>query len=148
MCSPQCWKGAVRFLAYSPDFNLVFDRKFLRKMLFCHFETVQHEIEIGNFVNAVLLDLSKAFDSLSRQFLRKNLQALHFSPSAMHIVENFLTDRLQQVSVIGELKQGVRQGKVKESFFNQFLCESSSRTYERNCSIITVCWRLFNFLKW
>ena len=30
-------------------------------------EPIQHEIEIGNMVHAVLLDLSKAFDSLSHQ---------------------------------------------------------------------------------
>ena len=42
-------------------------------------ETIQHEIAIGNIVHAVLLDLSKTFDSLSHQILLKKHQSLHFS---------------------------------------------------------------------
>ena len=57
--------------------------------ILCFIETIQHEIEIGNIVHAVLLDLSKSFDSLSHQILRKKLQSLHFSPSAIQIVESF-----------------------------------------------------------
>ena len=74
-------------------------------------ETIQYEIEMGNFVHSVLLDLSKAFDSLSHQVLLKKLQTLQFLPSALQIVESFLTGRLQQVFVNGvhsewvELKQ-------------------------------------------
>ena len=52
-------------------------------------ETIQHEIEIGDIVHAVLLDLSKAFHSLSHQILLKKLESLHFSPSATQIVESF-----------------------------------------------------------
>ena len=91
-------------------------------------ETIQHEIEIGNIVHAVLLDLSKAFDSLSHQILLKKLESLHFSPSATQIVESFLTGRLQQVSVNGvlsewiELKQSVPQGTVVGPlFFNLYV---------------------------
>ena len=92
-------------------------------------ETIQHEIEIGNIVHAVLLDLSKAFDSLSHQILLKKLESLHFSPSsATQIVESFLTGRLQQVSLNGvlsewiELKQGVPQGTVAGPlFFNLYV---------------------------
>ena len=112
-------------------------------------DTIQHEIEIGKIVNAVLYNLSKAFDSLSHQMLLKKLHSLHFSPSAMHIVESFLTGQLQKVSASGvlseriELKQGVPQGKVEGPFF-QLVCEWFARTYERICSNSTVCWRLFN----
>ena len=86
-------------------------------------ETIQHEIDIGRIVHAVLLDLSKAFDSLSHQILLKKLQSLHFSPSAIQIVEFFKTGRLQQVSVNNvqsewvELKQGVPQGTVEGPLF-------------------------------
>ena len=93
-------------------------------------ETIQHEIEIRNIVNAVLLDLSKAFDSLSHQILLKKLQSLQFSPSATQIVESFLTGRLQQVILNGvlsewiELTQGVPQGTViGPLFFNLYVNE-------------------------
>ena len=87
-------------------------------------ETILHAIEIGNFVQAVQLDPSKAFDSLSHPDLLKKLQSLPFSHSAIQIVENFLTGRLQQVSVLGvlseriELKQGVPYGTVIGPFFS------------------------------
>ena len=91
-------------------------------------ETIQHEIEIRNIVHAVLLDLFKAFDSLSHQVLLKKLESLHFSPSATKIVESFLTGRLQQVSVNGvlsewiELKQDVPEGTVVGPlFFNLYV---------------------------
>ena len=79
-------------------------------------------------VHAVLLVISKAFDSVSHQILLKKLQSLHFSPSAIQIVESFFSGRLQQVSVSGvqtewiELKQGVHQGTViGPLFFNLYV---------------------------
>ena len=88
-------------------------------------ETIQHEIEIGIIVHALLLNLSKACDSISHQILLKKLQSLLFSLSAIQIVECFLAARLQQVSVNSlvsewiELKQGVPQETViRLLFFN------------------------------
>ena len=96
--------------------------------ILCFIETIQYEIEIDNTVHAVLLVISKAFDSLSHQILLKKLQSLHFSPSAIQIVESFFSGRLQQVSVSGvqtewiELKQGVPQGTViGPLFFNLYV---------------------------
>ena len=86
---------------------------------FYFIETIQHEIEIGKIIHAVLFDLSKAFDSLSHPVLLKKLQSLHCLPSAMKIVESFSTGRLHQVYVKGvqsewiELKQEILQGIVK-----------------------------------
>ena len=70
-------------------------------------ETTQQEIEIGIIVHAVLLDLSKALDSLSHQIFPKKLESLQFSPSATQIVGSFLTGRLQQVSVNGVLSEWI-----------------------------------------
>ena len=107
----------------------VFRAKVLAQDAILYFiETIQYEIENGNNVHAVLLDLSKAFDSHSHQILLKRLQSIHFSPSAIQSVESFSTGRLQQLSVNGvqsewiELKQGNPKGTVKGPiFFNLYV---------------------------
>ena len=81
-------------------------------------EPVQQEIQDGKIVHAVLLELSQAFDSLSHEILLSKLKSLGFSSSAIGFIKNFLSDRLQQVSLNGvksdwiELKQGVPQGTI------------------------------------
>ena len=80
--------------------------------------SVQQEIQDGKIVHAVLLDLSKAFDSLSHKIFLSKLKSLGFSSSAINFIKSFLSDRLQQVSLNGvksdwiELKQGVPQGTI------------------------------------
>ena len=81
-------------------------------------ESVQREIQDGRIVHAVLLDLSKAFDSLSHEILLSKLRSLGFSSSAISFIKSFLSDRLQQVSLNGvksywiELKQGAPKGTI------------------------------------
>ena len=81
-------------------------------------ESVQQEIQDGKIVHAVLLDLSKAFDSLSHEILLSKLKSLGFSFSAINFINSFLSDRMQQVSLNGvksdwiELKQGVPEGTI------------------------------------
>ena len=81
-----------------------------------HFiETIQHELENGYIVHAVLFNLSKHFVSLSDQILLEKPQSFYFLHSVVLLVEIIPTSRLQQVSVNGdllewiELKQGVPQ---------------------------------------
>ena len=61
-------------------------------------ESVQQVIQDGKIVHAVLLDLSKAFDSLSHEICLSKLKSLGFSSSAINFIKSFLSDRLQQVS--------------------------------------------------
>ena len=81
-------------------------------------ESVQQEIQDGRIVHAVLLDLSKAFDSLSHEILLYKLKSLSFSFAAISSIKIFLSDRLQQVPLNGvksdwiELKQGFPQGTI------------------------------------
>ena len=69
-------------------------------------------------VHAVLLALSKAFDSLSHEILLFKLKSLGFSSSDISFIKSFRSDRLQQVSLNGvksgwiELKQGIPQGTI------------------------------------
>ena len=67
--------------------------------ILCFIETIQYEIEIGNIVHAVLLDLPKAFDSLSHHILLEKLQSLPFSPSAIQILLRKIFNMLIATSV-------------------------------------------------
>lgn len=66
----------------------------------------------------VLLDYSKAFDTISHQLLLSILHYYSFSQSAIDLVESFLTDRVQRVILRGTASQpvsvasGVPQGSV------------------------------------
>ena len=62
---------------------------FRSKVSALFFEINHHEIEIGKTIHAVLRDLSKAFDTLPHQIRLKKLRSLHFSHSAIQIVESF-----------------------------------------------------------
>ena len=68
-------------------------KRFMQDDILYFIESIQDEIENGNIVHAVLLDLSKAFNSLSHQILLKKHQSLHFSTSAIKTVEKILTNR-------------------------------------------------------
>lgn len=68
----------------------------------------------------VLLDFSKAFDSIPHRLLLDKLaHFFHFSPSAINLIGNFLSDRSQVVvfngskSKVCKIKKGVPQGSIK-----------------------------------
>ena len=67
---------------------------------------------------AVLMDLSKAFDTINHELLIAKLALYGFSKSALEIVFNYLSNRLQRTKINisfsnwSELKMGVPQGSV------------------------------------
>jgi retron-type reverse transcriptase len=68
---------------------------------------------------AVLMDLSKAFDTINHELLIANLEAYGFSESALEIMFSYLSDRWQKTKVNStsfsnweELLSGVPQGSV------------------------------------
>ena len=69
-------------------------------------------------VHAALLDLSKAFDSISHEDLVEKMLSLGFSNEANALIASFLNKRIQKVNVNGifsdwiEIKRGVPQGTV------------------------------------
>ena len=86
-------------------------------MLLCFLpDRFNRKFRMEKYVHAVLLDLSKAFDSLSHGILLSKLKSLSFSSSVISFKKSFLIDRLQQVSLNGvkpdwiELKQSASQG--------------------------------------
>ena len=75
-------------MRFSHRFNLVLNRNFLRKMLFC-IALKQSNTRSKSEILALLLDLLKVFDSLSHKIPIEKLQLSHFSPSAIQLVEIF-----------------------------------------------------------
>ena len=72
----------------------------------------------GGFAGAVLMDLSKAFDTINHELLIAKLEAYGFEEGALQIVQSYLSDRWQRTKVDTsfstwkELLCGVPQGSV------------------------------------
>ena len=72
----------------------------------------------GGMFGAVLMDLSKAFDTINHDLLIAKLKVYGFSDSALHIVKDYLSDRWQRTKINTsfsdwkELLCGVPQGSV------------------------------------
>lgn len=76
------------------------------------------EVDDGNFVGAVFLDLRKAFDLVDHEILLHKLYLHHFSENAVKLFRSYLTNRTQMVKV-GSIKSdilpistGVPQGSI------------------------------------
>ena len=69
-------------------------------------------------IGAVLMDLSKAFDTINHELLIAKLKAYGFDDSALYIILDYLSDRWQRTKVNDsfsnwlELLSGVPQGSV------------------------------------
>ena len=72
----------------------------------------------GEQVDSILLDFSKAFDSIDHNILLKKLPYYHFTSSAIKLMSSYLTDRSQYVklgdhrSTMRKISIGVSQGSV------------------------------------
>ena len=70
------------------------------------------------FAGALLMDLSKAFDTINHELLIAKLHAYGFSTDALEVLLSYLQDRWQRVKINttfsswSQLLQGVPQGSV------------------------------------
>ena len=81
-------------------------------------EKWKHTLDNKIFAGAVLMDLSKAFDTINHEFLIAKLHAYGFSKVSLQLIMDYLTNRLQHVKIDttysswSEILQGVPQGSV------------------------------------
>ena len=81
-------------------------------------EKWRQQLDKKGFTGAVLMDLSKAFDTINHELLIAKLYAYGFSKNAVQLIHSYLTNRRQRVKVNTafsswtELLQGVPQGSV------------------------------------
>lgn len=81
-------------------------------------EIINEAFEKGEYAQAILCDLSKAFDCVSHDILLKKLNIYDVGHQTIKIIQSFLTNRKQVVhfknksSVMREIRRGVPQGSV------------------------------------
>ena len=82
------------------------------------YSDVVKQVDIGNIVDMLFLDYSKAFDVVNHRLLLRKLSSLGFSRQMIGWIEGFLCGRRMSVSVGGEssrfvdVSSGVPQGSV------------------------------------
>ena len=91
-------------------------------------EKWKYQLDINGYAGAVLMDLSKAFDTINHELLIAKLHACGFSTDSIQLVLSYLYNRWHRVKIDGtfsswaELTQGVPQGSILGPlFFNIYL---------------------------
>ena len=83
-----------------------------------HTNFIKIQMDKGNFVGMVLLDLQKAFDTVDHSILLTKLEALGLSEDVVRWFRSYLSDRQQLVDVSGtfsscdKIRCGVPQGSI------------------------------------
>ena len=91
-------------------------------------ESIRNQIDSKKIVHAALLDLSKAFDSISHEVLIEKMLSLGFSNGANDLIASFLKKRIQRVNVNGifsdciEIKRKCPTRNGTWSVVVQFIC--------------------------
>ena len=81
-------------------------------------ENIRKKLDNSENTAAAFINLSKAFDSISHEILPQKLMMLKFDDNAMSMMESFLTNRQQKVTLPSgcsewiQLYQGVPQGTL------------------------------------
>ena len=62
-------------------------------------ENLKKCLDLGGLTGAILMDLSKAFDTINHELLIAKLEAYGFGVDALHIMQSYLSDRWQKRKV-------------------------------------------------
>ena len=81
-------------------------------------EVWKKNIDKGNGIAVILMDLSKAFDTINHSLLLAKLEAYGFSMTSLKLMQSYLCNRFQRTSVNAsfsdwkEVETGVPQGSI------------------------------------
>ena len=75
-------------------------------------EKWQKAVDKGEYVSALFMDLSKAFDTINHDLLLAKLKAYGFSLNAVKLMRSYLKNRKQQVQINNKSSSENRQGSI------------------------------------
>ena len=87
-------------------------------------ETWKEDLDKGNTVGVIIMDLSRAFDTINHGLLISKMKAYGFSKSALKILISYLTNRPQRTNVNSNYsswknsKVGEPQGSILGPFLS------------------------------